>query len=85
MIIGVDYTKLQKLLKEKNISQYSLVDKPRRKHSLNYDPNIYRFNNTTFEIINGKRDGDISIYTLIKFMNLLHIVDINKIITLIIK
>lgn len=85
MIIGVDYTKLQKLLKEKNISQYSLVDKPRRKHSLNYDPNIYRFSNTTFDIINGKKEGDISIYTIVKFMNLLGVNSFDEIITLIIK
>lgn len=85
MIIGVDYTKLRKLLEERNISQYSLVDKPRRKHSLNYDPKVYRFSNDTIAKIYGKRDGDISIYTIIKFMNLLGVNSFDEIITLIIK
>lgn len=84
MIINVNYSKLRKLLKEKGFTGYKLTVKPRitKDYSEYYDRNVYRFSNDVIEKVNGKRKGYLRMDTMIDFMNMLDIHDINEILTL---
>ena len=86
-IVNVNYSKLRKLLKEKGYTGYKLVVKPRITKDFDeyYDENVYRFSNDVIEKINGKRNGHLRMDTIIKFMNMLEVYDINEIITLVVE
>ncbi|MBQ3295086.1 MAG: hypothetical protein IJH00_01185 [Erysipelotrichaceae bacterium] len=81
MIIGISYDKLFKELKEKGISQYSLVDARRntRDYDEYYDGEIIRMSNSVFETM--RNDGYVTLETMIKFMNLLEKDSIDDLIT----
>ena len=71
MIIGISYGKLLRELKERGITQYSLVDA--RRDTTDYDEyyckDTIRFSNSVFETM--RNDGYVSMETLVKFMNIL--------------
>ena len=81
MIIGISYDKLFKELKERGISQYSLVDARRntRDYDEYYDGEIIRMSNSVFETM--RNDGYVTLETMIKFMNLLEKDSIDDLIT----
>ena len=81
MIVGVSYDKLFKELKDRGISQYSLVDARRNTKDFDeyYDKNVIRLSNSVFETM--KNNGYVSLETLIKFMNILGKDSIDELIT----
>lgn len=81
MINGINYDKLLRELKEKGITQYSLVDARRNTKDFNeyYDKEIIRLSNSVFETM--KNGGYVILETLIKFMNILEKDSIDDLIT----
>lgn len=81
MIIGVKYDKLLNELKERGITQYSLVDARRNTKDYDeyYDKDVIRLSNSVFETM--KNGGYVTLETLIKFMNILGKDSIDELIT----
>ena len=81
MIIGISYNKLLRELKERGITQYSLVDAKRDTADYDeyYGEQTIRFSNSVFETM--RNNGYVSLETLIKFMNILEKDSIDELIS----